>query len=262
MVRLGKAEVADIFQTLAEGKRQRMLELAASNGGVDRTAAATMDTLQAQIATFIDDYEGIDERYAMTPQQALNLAIRVEEHGLATYADIAAYADDAEVVDLAEGMASEGLNQLRRLRLSRRQVNRTRVTSVYRRRVEDMARQTASPAAADAALHGIITTLASRLRMVGSVGGGPGSEDNRAIAAAAALVDDIVTIPAASMEATCLPEEAPFREPPQTRAIADVEIAFDGILSVAENSGDENCVLQALEFAAALIPVFHLLRRD
>jgi hypothetical protein len=261
MARLGKTEVADTFQTLADGKRRRLLELGAAANGVDETTPAAMHARQPQIDAFADDYEDIDERYAMTPQQALNLAIRAEDRNLALYADIAAYADDAAVVELAEGMASYGLDQVRRLRLSRRQVDRTRTATVYRQRVEAMARQTASAVGAETALRGIIAALASRLKMVADAGNKSGPDRSQAIAQAAALVGDIITGPVAHMETPDLSEDAPFKEPPQTRAIADVEIAFDGIMSVAENCGDENCMRQALEFATALIPIFHLLRR-
>ncbi|MBL6954606.1 MAG: hypothetical protein ISR50_18375 [Alphaproteobacteria bacterium] len=262
MARLGKMEVAETFQALAAGMRLRLQTIAADNASIDKTGVEAMEAPLEFFAAFPDDDDDIDERYAMTPQQALNLAIRAEERNLTAYAQIAGQAENIEVIELAERLANDGLDQLRQLRLSRRRIDRTRTAGVYRRQIEELARRAMGTADTQAPIQGIIATLARRLTAVGALAEKTSPNGAPRIAEAAALVAAIEPAQVLFDETSLSSEDDPFLEPPAVRAIADVEIAFDALMSVANTGRDEQTLRQALAFAAALIPVFHIVRRD
>ncbi|NQV59515.1 MAG: hypothetical protein HQ502_07600 [Alphaproteobacteria bacterium] len=262
MARLGKVEVAETFQALAAGMRLRLQAIADNNANIGETGVQAMEAPLEFFAAFPDDDDDIDERYAMTPQQALNLAIRAEERNLTAYAQIAGQAENTEVIKLAEHLANDGLDQLRQLRLSRRRINRTRAAGVYRQQIEELARRAMGTVDTEAPMQGIIATLARRLTVVGALAAKISPNDAPRIAEAAALVAAIQPAQALFDETSLSSEDDPFLEPPAVRAVADVEIAFDTLMSVADTGRDEQTLRQALAFAAALIPVFQIVRRD
>ncbi len=256
MERLGKTEVVETFQALAAGKRLGLREDA---GAPDAGREAKLRTY---LASLMDDDNSMDERYAMTPQQALNLAIRSETQDLTAYTHIAGHAENAAVIEMAEQLASKALDQLRQLRLARRRADRTRTMSAYRKQIIALTREADNPGQAETALQAIIAVLARRLEIVSEISRKISPDDSKLIFQAAAMTSRIITKPDGPMESFHTTEDDPFVEPPITRAIADVEIAFDGLLSAATEVRDEICLRQALDFAAALIPILHLLRRE
>ena len=262
MRRLGKVEVADTFQELARTQKQHRQAIAEYNLTSVENQAAGSGSFSQQNTVNFDTGSGIDERYAMTPQQALNLAIHAENQSLNLYTQIAAQSEDSDLVDLAERLANDSLHQIRQLRLSRRRINRTRIATAYRRHVDALTRQAKGPSGSGMALDHIIDTLAKRLRAISAMDNSKGCADSQAIVRAAEVVDAIGGSQRAKMETPGQTEDKPLQEPVRTRAIADVEIAFDALLSVAEAGGDKDNQNHTLELAAALIPVFHILRSD
>lgn len=262
MQRIGKAEVADTFQELVQHQKQRLEAIFEQAPASVENNADLSEPLSQKIAVDFPAESGIDERYAMTPQQALNLAIHAENRNVNLYTQIAAQSEDSLVVELAERLANDALDQIRQLRLSRRRINRTRIATAYRRHVDALTRQARGPAGSRVALDHIVDTLAKRLRVIGAMENTKGHADSQAIVRAAEVVNAIFGDQAAKTEAPSPIEDKQFQEPVRTRAIADVEIAFDALMSVAEAGGEQSNQNRTLELAAALIPVFHILRTD
>jgi hypothetical protein len=262
MQRIGKAEVADTFQELVQHQKQRLEAIFEQAPTSVENNADLSEPLSQNIAVDFHADSGIDERYAMTPQQALNLAIHAENRNVNLYTQIAAQSEDSLVVELAERLANDALDQIRQLRLSRRRINRTRIATAYRRHVDALTRQARGPAGSRVALDHIVDTLAKRLRVIGAMENTKGHADSQAIVRAAEVVNAIFGDQAAKTEVPSPIEDKQFQEPVRTRAIADVEIAFDALMSVAEAGGEQNNQNRTLELAAALIPVFHILRTD
>lgn len=126
MTRVGHADVADVFSTLAGEEEQHVL-------GVEKLAGTLLGGLPAKdiVRWILPETFGAEEAgppALLTPYKALSLAVRAEERAFAFWSYVAANADTAEVRKLAETMAHQELLHAAKFRAARRKAYHAEVT--------------------------------------------------------------------------------------------------------------------------------------
>lgn len=126
MMRVGHADVAEVFGALAGEEEQHVLS-------VEKLAGTLLGGLPAKniVRWILPETFGAEEAgpaALLTPYKALSLAVRAEERAFAFWSYVAANADTEEVRKLAESMAHQELLHAAKFRAARRKAYHAEVT--------------------------------------------------------------------------------------------------------------------------------------